>query len=152
MRSPRSDPGSVVETEGQAPRSPGPVAQGAGGPGRAAPGPIPQAVSAAENPMPVAPAEPPADAEGRRTLSAAVVRMGPDGILTVELRDGRALVLRDVVMGPKDYRAVRVPGGAHRGRYGDIAAARPGGGAAAAEPDLAASNPLGATRGSAERD
>ena len=76
MRSPRPDPSAIAG---------------------AAPAPIPQPVSAAENPLPVRrddspakAADTPAEAEGRRTLSAAFVRVGPDGRLTVERRDGRA--------------------------------------------------------------
>jgi len=65
-------------------------------------------------------------------LSTAFVRVGPDGHLTVELRDGRAMVLRDVVMGPRDYCGVQVlvgpAGKRYCGGYGDVAAARPGGG------------------------
>lgn len=72
----------------------------------------------------------PAEAVGRRTLSTAFVRIGPDGNLTVELKDGRTVVLRDVVMNPKDYCGVQVGGPAARskycGGYADVAAARPG--------------------------
>ena len=61
-------------------------------------------------------------------------------------RDGHVLVLRHVVMGPKDYRGVQLigsaAGGKYRGGYGEVAAARPGGGAASVEPDLTADNPL----------
>ena len=73
-----------------------------------------------------------AEALGRRTMSTAFVRIGPNGHLTVEMLDGRVLVLRDVIMGPKDYCGVQVAGNsAHTkycGGYADIAAARPGGG------------------------
>jgi hypothetical protein len=76
-------------------------------------------------------ADSPAEAEGRRTLSTAFVWVGPDGHLTVELRDGRAMVLRDVVMRPRDFCGVQVLGGSagkrYCGGYGDVAAARPGG-------------------------
>lgn len=76
-------------------------------------------------------ADSPAEAEGRRTLSTAFVWVGPDGYLTVELRDGRAMVLRDVVMRPKDFCGVQALGGSagkrYCGGYGDVAAARPGG-------------------------
>ncbi len=72
----------------------------------------------------------PAEALGRRTLSTAFVRIGPDGHLTVELRDGRVVVLRDVVMRAKDYCGVPVAGDAagakYCGGYADVAAARPG--------------------------
>lgn len=74
----------------------------------------------------------PAEASGRRTLSTAFVRVGPDGHLTVELRDGRVIVLRDVVMGPKDYCGLQIAGDPARakycGGYAEVAAARPGGG------------------------
>lgn len=103
---------------------------GAGGEERAAMGPVPEPVSA-ENTAAALPADSPAEAEGRRTLSTAFVRVGPDGHLTVELRDGRVLVLRDVVMRPKDYCGVQVLGGPagarYCGGYAEVAAARPGG-------------------------
>lgn len=141
MRSPSPDPATAAL-----------VASGA------APGPIPQPVSAAENPTPApaAPQDSPAEALGRRTLSTAFVRMGPDGHLTVELRDGRVLVLRDVALRAEDYCGVQALGGAagvrHCGGYADIAAARPDGAPTPAEPDLAASNPLEPPRAPAERD
>lgn len=138
MRSPSPDPATAargarkVGAEGQASRLPETAVRGAGDRERAAQGPIPQAVSAAENPLPAPPADSPAEAQGRRTLSTAFVRVGPDGRLTVELRDGRVLVLRDVVMGPKDYCGVQALGGAagvrYCGGYAEVAAARPGGG------------------------
>lgn len=109
-----------------------------GTPGQAAQGPMPAAVSAAGGPAPGpgssmdAPlGDAPDAALGRRILSTAFVRVGPDGHLTVELRDGRALVLRDVVMGPNEYCGVQVvgsaPGKRHCGGYAAVAAARPGG-------------------------
>src|SRR4051794_17113256 len=58
--------------------------------------------TAAQDHAPAPRPDSPAEAEGRRTLSTAFVRMGPDGHLTVELRDGRAMVLRGVVMRPRD--------------------------------------------------
>ncbi len=97
-------------------------------PDRAAVGPIPQPVSAAENPLPGGRADSPAEAVGRRTLSTAFVRVGPDGLLTVELRDGQMLSLRDVVMRPSDYCGVRMTGdraGAKFcGGYAEVATAR----------------------------
>ncbi|HEX8261303.1 MAG TPA: hypothetical protein VF547_00345, partial [Allosphingosinicella sp.] len=112
----------------------------------AAIGPIPQPVSAAENPTPSGPADSPASAQGRRILSTAFVRVGPDGRLTVERRDGRVLVLRDVVMRPGDYCGVHVIGGPagskYCGGYAEVAAARPGGGPAPEAPDLAGPNPV----------
>ncbi|HEV7660425.1 MAG TPA: hypothetical protein VGO55_11320 [Allosphingosinicella sp.] len=72
-------------------------------------------------------------------MSTAFVWVGPDGHLTVELRDGRAIVLRDVVMRPRDYCGVQVLGGSagtrYCGGYGDVAAARPGGAPAAEIPN-----------------
>jgi hypothetical protein len=63
-------------------------------------------------------------------LSTAFVQVGPEGRLAVELRDGRLLVLRDVVMGAKDYCGVQVAGGQagarYCGSYAEVAAARPG--------------------------
>src|SRR3954465_2592506 len=87
--------------------------------------------SPAENAASAPRGDSPAQAEGRRILSTAFVRVGPDGHLTVELRDGRAMVLRDVVMRPADFCGVQVLGGSAGKRYcggnGGLAAARPGG-------------------------
>jgi hypothetical protein len=86
-------------------------------------------------------------------LSTAFVRVGPDGRLTVKLRNGRVLVLRNVVMRRKDYCGAQVlgskPGAQYCGDYSEIAAAQPGGPPAPAEPDLAAPNPVGSPGGSA---
>ena len=75
-------------------------------------------------------ADSPVEALGRRILSTAFVRVGPDGHLTVELHDGQILVLREVVMRPKKYCGTQMvggaPGGQYCGRYADVAAARPG--------------------------
>jgi hypothetical protein len=96
-------------------------------------------------------ADSPAEAEGRRTLSTAFVRVGPDGHLTVELRDGSIMVLRDVVMRPGDFCGVQVLGGSagarYCGGYGDIAAARPGGAPAPGAPDPATLRPVEPGRG-----
>ena len=93
----------------------------------------------ADNSAPARGPDSPAEAEGRRTLSTAFVMVGPDGHLTVELRDGRFIVLRDVVMRPRDYCGVQVIGGSagkkYCGGYGDVAAARPGGGPNPGAPD-----------------
>jgi hypothetical protein len=82
--------------------------------------------------------------------------MGPDGYLTVELRDGRAVVLRDVVMRPRDYCGVQVldgsPGTRYCGGYGDLAAARPGGAPAPDAPNPAALNPVEPGRGAFKRE
>ncbi|WP_294356840.1 hypothetical protein [uncultured Sphingomonas sp.] len=72
-----------------------------------------------------------AEAQGRRTLSTAFVRVGPDGYLTIELHDGRTLVLRGVQMRTADYCGERAAGGKpYCGRYADVAGARPGDGPA----------------------
>ena len=96
----------------------------------AAMGPVPEAVSAAANPAPSAPVDTPAIALGRRTLSTAFVRVGPDGDLTIRLRNGRVLTLRNVVMRPKDYcgRLTQAgsPAARYCGGYADVAAAWPG--------------------------
>jgi hypothetical protein len=117
--------------EGAAPAAPNRSGAGARDPQRAALGPIPEPVTVAENLPPAAPADSPAAAEGRRTLSTAFVRVGPDGHLTVGLHDGRVLVLRDVVLRRKDYCGVQVTGGQagakYCGGYADVASARPGG-------------------------
>ncbi|WP_156404800.1 hypothetical protein [Sphingomonas sp. Root241] len=123
-----------------------PTKRGAGDQERAALGPVPEPVSAAENPVPAVPADSPAETQGRRTLSTAFVMVGPDGRLTVELRNGRLLVLRNVVMRRKTYCGVHVLGGEagarYCGGYSEVAAAKPGGSPAPAEPDLAAPNPI----------
>lgn len=137
MHSPSPDPGtnaqgsSGAEPDGQASGAANPTKRGAGDQARAAVGPIPEPVPAAENPVPALPADSPAEAQGRRTLSTAFVRVGPDGHLTVELRNGHVLVLRSVVLRRKDYCGVQVLGGPAGaqfcGGYAEVAAARPGG-------------------------
>lgn len=118
--------------------------------------PLPEPVSAAENPAPAPRADSPAEAEGRRTLSTAFVMVGPDGHLTVELRNGRAMVLRDVVMRPRDFCGVQVLGGSagkrYCGGYGDIAAARPGGVPAPDVPDPATLDPVEPGRSPSNRE
>jgi hypothetical protein len=85
-------------------------------------------------------------------LSTAFVRIGPGGHLTVELRDGRTMVLRDVVMRPRDYCGVQVAGGArYCGGYAEVAAARPGGAPVPDEPNPATLNPVEPGRGPAGR-
>ena len=100
--------------------------------------PSPAPVAAAESAAPARRADSPAEAEGRRTLSTAFVRLGPGGHLTVELRDGREVVLRDVVMRARDYCGVHALGGAagtrYCGGYAEVAAARPGGAPALDQP------------------
>jgi hypothetical protein len=89
-------------------------------------------------PLPSTRSDSPAEALGRRTLSTAFVRVGPDGHLTVELRDGRVLVLRNVVMRPEDYCGVHAFGGPAGakfcGGYAEVAAARPGGAPVSEQP------------------
>jgi hypothetical protein len=87
--------------------------------------------SAAENPGPDPLKDSPAEAQGRRILSTAFVRVGPDGQLRIELRDGSSMVLRDVVMGRKEYCGTQVAGAPkgkrYCGGYAEVSAARPGG-------------------------
>jgi len=89
-------------------------------------------------------------------LSTAFVMVGPDGRLTVELRNGRVLVLRNVVMRPKDYCGVQVLGGPagarYCGGYAEVAAARPGGATAPEERDPAVSNLVESPRSPAKRN
>lgn len=91
-------------------------------------------------------AEAPAAAHGRRILSTAFVRLGPGEHLAVDLRDGRALLLRDVVMRRKDYCGVLVSGGQagarYCGGYAEVAAARAGQAPAHGAPDLGGPNPV----------
>ena len=109
----------------------------ANGPEQPAPAIIPPvAVPKPTGPGPMT--DTPAEALGRRTLSTAFVMVGPDGHLTVELLDGRVIVLRDVVMGPNDYCGVQVAARtSYCGGYSEVAAARPGGGE---QPDSDVSN------------
>lgn len=97
----------------------------------AAQGPIPEPVSAAGVSVPTPRRDSAAEAEGRRTLSTAFVRVGPDGLLTVELRDGRVIHLQGVTVGRDEYCGMLHPRGSGKarfcGRYDQIAAARPGG-------------------------
>ena len=109
---------------------------------KAAQGPIPVTVSAVENPVPAKLADSSTEAQGRRLLSTAFVRIGPDGHITVELHDGRTLILRNVVMRPKDYCGVGLQGTKYCGGYANIAAAHPGGLPPSPEPAPAVSNPL----------
>lgn len=138
MHSPSPASGPIAQgssrpaSDGQSSGVPTPTRRVAGDQERAALGPIPDSVSAAENPLPAPRADSRAEAQGRRTLSTAFVMVGPDGRLTVELRDGRVLVLRNVVMRAKDYCGLPVSGGPagaeYCGGYAEVAAARPGGG------------------------
>lgn len=105
---------------------------------------VPKAITAVTGTKATAPGpltDTPAEAMGRRILSTAFVRVGPDAHLTVELLDGSVIVLRDVVMGPKDYCGAQVAGNSantkYCGGYAEVASARPGGGA---QPDSEVSN------------
>lgn len=140
MHSPTPDAGTAAEGSGEA-GSGGPASgtansarRSGGDEQRAAQGPMPEPASAAENPVPGPAADSPAEAEGRRTLSTAFVRLGPDGRLVAELRDGRVLALRNVEMGPREYCGELAAGGSagtrYCGSYGEVAAARPGSAAA----------------------
>ena len=126
----------------------------------AAQGPLPEVVSAAENlalvPALTVPADLSADALGRRKLSTAFVRMGPNDYLTVELRNGHVLALRNVVMHPKKYCGAQVPDAPRTvnycGLYSDIAAVQasvPGG---FAEPGPVASSPAMPKRSRSQRN
>ena len=131
-------------------RNPGPApvtaARDASNREQAAQGPSLEPVSAAENPAPALRADSPAEAEGRRTLSTAFVRLGAGEHLTVEMRDGSAVVLRDVVMRARDFCGVQASGGSagkrYCGGYGDVAAARSGGGSGPEAPNPAVLNPV----------
>ncbi len=146
-----SNTGPEVEAAGREP-----AGGGARSRERAAAGPSPEPVSAAENPAPVAAADSPAAAQGRRILSTGFVRVGPDGHLTVTLRNARVLVLRDVVMRRKDYCGAYVLGGKagarYCGEYSEIAAAKPGGALAPAEHNLAVPNRIETPGASANRN
>ncbi|MDB5693154.1 MAG: hypothetical protein JWO81_2217 [Alphaproteobacteria bacterium] len=162
MRNPIPLPGAAAresretDTKGHGSAAPSPTGPGAGDRAQADQGSLPEPMSAAENSAPARRPDSPAEAEGRRTLSTAFVRVGPDGHLTVELRDGRAMVLRDVVMRPRDYCGVQVLGGSagtrYCGGYGDIAAARPGGGPAPGAPNPASLNPVEPGRSPSRRE
>lgn len=68
--------------------------------------------------------------QGRRILSGAFVRIGPDGHLLVRERDGRQFLLHDVTMQAKSYCGRLVSGSKaderHCGKYRNVVAARSG--------------------------
>lgn len=153
MHNPGPDPvnaaaqgSSDAGPDGPASGVPNPAGRAVSDPEAAALGPIPEPVPVAENPVPALPEDSPAEAEGRRTLSTAFVMVGPDGRLVVELRDGRVLVLRNVVMRRRDYCGVQVAGGKAGGRYcggyAEVAAARPGAAPAPEQVDPGVSRPV----------
>lgn len=117
-------------------------------------GPGAQPVSAAASPAPLS--DSPRVAQGRRTLSTAFVAAGPDRLIHVTLRDGRELVLRDVVMRRDYYCGAQVSGERtgkrHCGGYAEILAARTGGQPAIETPDLARTTPLGSERQSGDAE
>ena len=96
--------------------------------------PSPLSVAASTQPANNKPADTSAEAVGRKIVSTAFVRLGPGEYLTVELRNGQTVVLRDVTMRPGDFCGVQIAGGQGKakfcGQYGEVVAARPGGGAA----------------------
>ncbi len=153
MPSPNPAFGTTVRNStgsGDKPVAPDLSGRGVGTPAQAGPGSIPEPVTVAENAAPGRRADSAAEAQGRRALSTAFVRVGPGGHLTVELSDGRAIVLRDVVMRPGDYCGVQVLGGSagtrYCGGYADVLAARPGGAPAPEQPDPVALDPAEAGR------
>ena len=162
MRDSGSTSGALVQASGEAGRegrsssAASSTQLGAADHDRAPSAPILQPESDAKNLAPGRRPDSPAEAEGRRTLSTAFVRVGPDGHLTVELRDGRALVLRDVIMRPRDYCGVQIVGGSSGakfcGGYAEVAAARPGGGPALEDRDLTPNRSLEPSRDPARRD
>ena len=103
-------------------------------PSTAAQAPVPEPVSAATNPYPEPSTGSDAAARGRRVLSTAFVRIGPDGHLFVELRDKRVLVLRDVTMGATEFCGTQMASSGMPGTlgkrqcydYAGVIAARPG--------------------------
>lgn len=105
--------------------------RGVGNPAPAVMRPTPEPEAMAKTSAPGQLADSPAEARGRLILSTAFVRVGPGGHLTVELRNGRVLALRDVVMRPREYCGMQVAGDTaptqYCGGYAEVAAARPGG-------------------------
>lgn len=92
----------------------------------AAQGQIVEPISAASPLSPALSLDSLAEASGRQILSTAFVRVGADGYMTVELRDGRILVLRNVLMRSRKYCGDQGADGQYCGGYADVVAARPG--------------------------
>lgn len=136
---------SNVQRENPEARSENPSNQDASNPSVAAQAPALEPVSAAENPAPIVPVDTPLSAKGRRVLSTAFVRLGPDGRLNVTLHDGQVLVLKNVVMRPTDYCGVWIRAGQPHvpfcGKYADVAVALPVDGMRPASDLSAAANP-----------
>lgn len=148
LQSERKERGVGTAEEGlsdQVSSAPNAVRSGSKAKARAAQGPIPEPVSVVENAVILPTARSQLAGRGRRIFSTAFVTIGPDRHVTVELRDGRAMVLRNVVMRPKDYRGVQVLGDSagvrHCVQYADDAAARPGGAPGPVEPTLSVGIP-----------
>ena len=111
--------------------------------GRGVGNPEPEAIAKKSAPGPLG--DSPAEAQGRRILSTAFVRLGAGGHLTVELHNGHVLALRDVVMRARDYCGVQVADDPARakycGGYAEVAAARPGGAQAVSDVEPAPGPP-----------
>ena len=137
---------SEAKGEGEGATTLGSAEQEAGDRVPAAQGLILDPASAAENSAAPMPVDSPAEALGRQTLSTAFVMVDPDGYLTVEMRDGRQMVLRNVIMRRKDYCGGLVLNGLaskrYCGRYANIAAARPGGAPVLEDSSITISNPV----------
>lgn len=138
MPSPSSSPSPISETVVQGSGEAIPTAKDQAGPA----GP---ASVAGKSAAPMALPDSPAAASGRRTLSTAFVRIGPDGYLTVERHDGHVLVLRDVTMQPRKYCGAEASGTRYCSGYDEVAAARPGGGPAHDENAPTVGVPAGST-------
>lgn len=115
-------------------RTVGPVAGAAqaadGSVAATAPVPVPEPVSAAENPYPGSATNRDREAQGRRILSTAFVRLGPGEHLLVTLRDGQVLRLGDVTMGKVQFCGVATTGAVGKRQcrgYAEVVAASPGG-------------------------
>lgn len=68
-------------------------------------------------------------ARGRQIVSTAFVRLGPDGLMELETRDGRRMVLRGVTMTPHTVCGITVARGTTGKRrcidYAQVTQARP---------------------------
>ena len=96
----------------------------------AARAPVPEPVSAAENPYPGSATNRDREAQGRRILSTAFVRLGPGEHLLVTLRDGQVLRLGDVTMGKVQFCGTVATGAVGKQQcrgYAEVVAASPGG-------------------------
>ena len=100
--------------------------------GAAQQGLTPEPVSAAANPHPLTAAAPhkgtDAALQGRQIVSTAFVRLGPDGWMELETRNGRRTVLRGVTMEPRAVCGVTVAGRAGKRQcitYAQVTQARP---------------------------